>query len=108
MVDSAPAPRPELGIVLHDDGGGPRREGPVLKDAQNDNVWFLRHLGGELGREVGKGPLGIVDPEDVEMLEDLVLAAITDGLRRSHEMQQESLGGVTGGIDLGALGGLLG
>jgi DNA-binding YbaB/EbfC family protein len=53
----------------------------------------------------------VVDPDDVEMLEDLVLAAVTDGLRRSHEMQQESLGGVTGGLDLGALGdlgGLLG
>ena len=52
-----------------------------------------------------------VDPNDVEMLEDLVLAAVTDGLRRSHEKQQESLGGVTGGLDLGALGdlgGLLG
>src|SRR5215212_11642995 len=46
----------------------------------------------------------VVDADDVEMLEDLVLAAITDGLRRSHEMQQESLGGVTGGIYLGALG----
>src|SRR3954469_4795586 len=53
----------------------------------------------------------VVDPDDVEMLEDLVLAAVTDGLRRSHDMQQESLGGVTGGLDLGALGdlgGLLG
>jgi DNA-binding YbaB/EbfC family protein len=53
----------------------------------------------------------VVDPDDVEMLEDLVLAAITDGLRRSQEMQQDSLGGVTGGLDLGALGdlgGLLG
>ena len=53
----------------------------------------------------------VVDPDDVEMLEDLVLAAVTDGLRRSHEKQQESLGGVTGGLDLGALGdlgGLLG
>jgi len=50
----------------------------------------------------------VVDPDDVEMLEDLVLAAVTDGLRRSHEMQQESLGGVTGGLDLGSLGGLLG
>jgi DNA-binding YbaB/EbfC family protein len=53
----------------------------------------------------------VVDPDDVEMLEDLVLAAVTDGLRRSHEMQQESLGGVTGGLDLGGLGdlgGLLG
>ena len=53
----------------------------------------------------------VVDPDDVEMLEDLVLAAVGDGLRRAQEMQSESLGGVTGGLDLGALGdlgGLLG
>jgi DNA-binding YbaB/EbfC family protein len=50
----------------------------------------------------------VVDPEDVEMLEDLVLAAVGDGLRRAQQMQQESLGGVTGGVDLGGLGGLLG
>lgn len=50
----------------------------------------------------------VVDPEDVEMLEDLVLAAVGDALRRAQAMQQESLGGVTGGVDLGGLGGLLG
>jgi DNA-binding YbaB/EbfC family protein len=50
----------------------------------------------------------VVDPEDVEMLEDLVLAAVSDGLRRAQELQAESLGGVTGGMDLGGLGGLLG
>ena len=50
----------------------------------------------------------VVDPDDVEMLEDLVLAAVGDGLRRAQELQAESLGGVTGGIDLGGLGGLLG
>jgi nucleoid-associated protein EbfC len=53
----------------------------------------------------------VVDPDDVEMLEDLVLAAVGDGLRRAQQMQSESLGGVTGGLDLGALGdlgGLLG
>jgi DNA-binding YbaB/EbfC family protein len=50
----------------------------------------------------------VVDPEDVEMLEDLVLAAVGDALRRAQQMQQESLGGVTGGVDLGGLGGLLG
>ena len=53
----------------------------------------------------------VVDPDDVEMLEDLVLAAVTDGLRRAHEMQGESMGNVTGGLDLGGLGdlgGLLG
>jgi nucleoid-associated protein EbfC len=53
----------------------------------------------------------VVDPEDIEMLEDLVLAAVSDGLRRAHELQGERMGSVTGGLDLGALGdlgGLLG
>ena len=50
----------------------------------------------------------VVDPDDVEMLEDLVVAAVGDGLRRAQELQAESLGGVTGGLDLGGLGGLLG
>jgi DNA-binding YbaB/EbfC family protein len=50
----------------------------------------------------------VVDPDDVEMLEDLVLAAVSDGLRRAQDLQAESLGGVTGGLDLGGLGGLLG
>jgi nucleoid-associated protein EbfC len=44
-----------------------------------------------------------VDPEDVEMLEDLVLAAIHDAMGRVHDLQQESMGGLGG-----ALGGLLG
>ena len=47
----------------------------------------------------------VVDPSDVEMLEDLVLAAVTDGARRAQEMQQQKMGAVTGGIDLGSLGG---
>jgi len=50
----------------------------------------------------------VVDPDDVEMLEDLVLAAVGDGLRRAQDLQAERLGGVTGGLDLGGLGGLLG
>jgi DNA-binding YbaB/EbfC family protein len=50
----------------------------------------------------------VVDPEDVEMLEDLVVAAVTEGLRAAQELQAEKMGGVTGGLDLGSLGGLLG
>jgi hypothetical protein len=50
----------------------------------------------------------VVDPDDVEMLEDLVMAAVSDGLRRANDLASESMGGVTGGLDLGALGGLLG
>jgi DNA-binding YbaB/EbfC family protein len=50
----------------------------------------------------------VVDPDDVEMLEDLVLAAVGDGLRRANELAASQMGGLTGGMDLGALGGLLG
>ncbi len=45
------------------------------------------------------------DPEDVEMLGDLVLAAVNEALRAAQELAAERMGGATGGLDLGALGG---
>ena len=50
----------------------------------------------------------VVDPDDVEMLEDLVVAAVTEALRAAKELQTQKMGAVTGGLDLGALGGMLG
>jgi DNA-binding YbaB/EbfC family protein len=52
----------------------------------------------------------VVDPDDVEMLEDLVVAAVADALRTSKAMQEQRMGAATGGLDLGSLGlgGLLG
>jgi DNA-binding YbaB/EbfC family protein len=47
-----------------------------------------------------------VEGGDVELLGDLVLAAVTEGLRAAQELAAERLGGATGGLDLGALGGL--
>ena len=47
-----------------------------------------------------------VDPEDVELLGDMVLAAVNEGLRAAQELAERKLGGVTGGLDLGGLGGL--
>ena len=46
----------------------------------------------------------VVDPDDIETLEDLVVAAVADGLRRAQELQSTRLGAVTGGLDLGAMG----
>jgi len=46
----------------------------------------------------------VVDPEDVEMLEDLIVAAVNEGLRQSQALQSERMGAVTGGMDLGPLG----
>lgn len=42
----------------------------------------------------------VVDPEDVEMLEDLVLAAVKDALRLSQETAAEELQKLTGGMNL--------
>jgi nucleoid-associated protein EbfC len=46
-----------------------------------------------------------VDAEDVELLQDMVLAAINEGLRAAQELASTKLGGITGGLG-GGLGGL--
>lgn len=47
-----------------------------------------------------------IDPDDPELLGDMVLAATNEALRAAQELQAERLGGATAGLDLGALGGL--
>jgi nucleoid-associated protein EbfC len=47
-----------------------------------------------------------VDPEDVEILQDMVLAAVNEALRMAQELAERKLGGATAGLDLGGLGGL--
>ena len=42
----------------------------------------------------------VVDPDDIEMLQDLVTAAVNDGLNRVKELTQEKMGAVTGGIQI--------
>lgn len=46
-----------------------------------------------------------VDPEDVEMLEDLVLAAVNEALRKSQELAAEKMSKITGGINIPGLPG---
>jgi nucleoid-associated protein EbfC len=45
----------------------------------------------------------VVDPADVEMLEDLIVAAVSDALRAARALQESRLGGVAGGLT-GGLG----
>ncbi len=60
-------------------------------------------------REVVIDP-GAVDPEDVELLQDMVLAAVNEALRSAQELASSRLGAATGGLGgaggLGGLGGL--
>ena len=41
-----------------------------------------------------------VDSEDVEMLEDLILAAVNEGLRKAQDMVDDEMGKVTGGMNI--------
>ena len=55
-------------------------------------------LGGALS------PIDGVDPEDVELLQDMVLAAVNEALRSAQELAASKMGGLTGGLDLGSMG----
>ena len=55
----------------------------------------------------GKGELvsitidpSAVDPSDVEMLQDLVVAAVNDALRASRDLAEEKMAAVTGGLKI--------
>lgn len=56
-------------------------------------------------KEVTKVKLAeeVVDPDDIEMLEDLIMAATNEALRKIEEISQQSMAKITGG--LGGLGG---
>ena len=45
----------------------------------------------------------VVDPEDVEMLQDLILAAVNDALAKSQEMVSEEMSKLTGGMNIPGL-----
>ena len=43
-------------------------------------------------------------PEDVEMLQDLVVSAVNEALRQANDAMENSMNGVTGGLDLSSFG----
>lgn len=45
-----------------------------------------------------------VDPDDVDLLADMVLAAVNEALRSARELAEQAMGGATAGLDLGGLG----
>lgn len=47
---------------------------------------------------------GVVDPEDVEMLQDLITSAVNDGMRRARETAEQKMARVTGGLRLPGMG----
>ncbi len=45
----------------------------------------------------------VVDPEDIDMLQDLVVAAVNDGLRKSQELMTAEMGKIAGGLNIPGL-----
>lgn len=45
----------------------------------------------------------VVDPDDVEMLEDLIVAGVNEALRKAQEMMAEEMGKLTGGLKIPGL-----
>jgi DNA-binding YbaB/EbfC family protein len=50
----------------------------------------------------------VVNPEDIEMLQDLVLAASNEALRRAQQMVSDEMGKLTGGMNIPDMGNLFG
>ncbi len=68
--------------------------------------------GGEMIKVVANGKQEVlsiqinpeaVDPEDVELLQDLVLAAVNEALKASQEMVNDEMGKLTGGLKIPGL-----
>ena len=91
------------------------QEDMVRMQEELENKTFEATSGGGMVRAVVNGNKELsalvidpeaVDPEDVEMLQDLVVAAVNEALRAAETASSENMSKLTGGLDLGALGGL--
>jgi hypothetical protein len=106
-------------------GGGPTNQKDLMRQAQKMQEQFAKTQaeleerdftatsGGGMVEVVmnGKKELKslvikpeVVDPDDVEMLEDLVMAAVNEVIRNVEETSNEQLGKITGNLNLGMPG----
>jgi DNA-binding YbaB/EbfC family protein len=77
----------------------------VVEASAGGGMVTVKVSGDLVVREVKIDP-SAVDPEDVEILSDMVLAAVNEAVRMAQELAESKLGGATAGLDLGGLGGL--
>ena len=97
-------------------GGGPQNMQSMLRQAQKmqENIEakkaeleekeYVVSSGGGMVEvtAIGINP-EVVDPEDVEMLEDMLLAAINEAMRKIDEDSEKELSAVTGGLNIPGL-----
>ena len=87
----------------------PMRATPEAREAQE----FTASVGGGVVEAKVNGKKEVlsvtikpeaVDPEDVEMLQDLVVSAVNEALRQAGDAMEKGMSGLTGGLDLSAFG----
>ena len=78
-------------------------ESEIVEASAGGGIVKVKITGGLEIREIQIDP-DAVDPEDVEMLQDMVQAAVNEALRAAQELAANKMGGLTGGMDLGGLG----
>ncbi|HEX9546352.1 MAG TPA: YbaB/EbfC family nucleoid-associated protein [Acidimicrobiales bacterium] len=74
----------------------------VVEGSAGGSAVKVRVTGGLEFEDVTIDP-SVVDPDDVEMLQDLILAAIRDAVTRINDLNRDALGGLGLGGDLGGL-----
>jgi len=106
-------------------GGKPHRQTDMMRQAQKmqedfmkmqeemDNKTFEAAAGGGMVRAVVSGKKELtaltiapeaVDPDDVEMLQDMVVAAVNEAMRAAENATAERMNAMTGGLNLGGFG----
>ena len=81
-------------------------ESEIVEASAGGGMVTVKVTGGLEVREIRIDPEAI-DPEDADMLQDLVLAAVNEALRSAQELAANRLGAATGGLGgPGGLGGL--
>lgn len=98
---------PDLGSLMEQAqqmlAGAQQAAEEVVEGSSGGGVVKIEVDGGFNFHSVSIDP-SVVDPSDVEMLNDLVLAALRDAATQLQDSQSDAIGG----MDLGGLGGLLG
>ncbi|KUJ96314.1 MAG: nucleoid-associated protein EbfC [Desulfonauticus sp.] len=74
----------------------------VVEASAGGGMVQVKVSGGQEVLEIKIDPT-VVDPNDVQMLEDLVLAAVNDGLKKAKEMVQSEMSQLTGGLNIPGL-----
>jgi hypothetical protein len=71
----------------------------VVDASAGGGMVTVKVTGDQVVKEIKIDPQA-VDPDDVELLQDMVLAAVNEGLRAAQDHAANKLGAVTGGLQL--------